>query len=1025
MGSARRRLLAAAALVMLLGGSLPAAAADAAAAPTHVEPAVPLQSSGPTGHLIVRYQVPPAPIGCGGNGASALGRLALDGSGFGPFLDPAVTGMTYDVPHWAPDGSRLFASHLYSADCTTFAWRVFSVDAAGGDFQDTPLTQTNWAAVSPDSSKVAFAPLGAASLKLANIDGTGVITLVNAQPKGVASWSPDGTRLVAPFGDGTLKILKADGSGVLLSIPPPSGGFLTEPKWSPDGTRVAYTVTMIGNPNMDIWVMDASGANQAPLLAGTEPETVPEWSPDGASIAYLRGTAPNRKVWTASADGSNQAAVPGGDSITNPMALAWQPAPPPIIFVHGFLGSVITCGAQELWPSMPDPPLEDMRLEADGVTNLQSGDCNPSAAPNGQIVETVLGSDVYKSTKDFLTRIAPDSSYFYAWDWRKSPEQALAELDALVDDARTAHGTDKVVLMAHSMGGLVVRWYIDDATRAAKVARALTVATPYLGSPKTIFPLAAGIETPQASTMDALMSNAGLQALAKNLQGLYFLYPTTAYGGWLSVEGAAQSPLDAKGVADYVATLGGTAALLDKALADRAAHLDGFKTNGVDLRVVVGTGLNTIGSVSFITDEQGNPYVQLGYVNGDGTVPIRSAVQGPQGTSDPLGENVPIHYVCGVGHVALPGSAVVDDRIEAFLLSGGAIGGQEDACAPSGYEIGVYAIDPPAGAPAPAEADAASPATTLADPPQTLDEAELGGLVDVLDFGRQVLVITDTRNPATFSLPAGSYRIEVTRLTGGVKGIAAEYPLVEGEITLQAGSAVQVVDDGVPLPIPDTEPPTTTAPLATPIKGARLSGTSIPAAITWSGADTGGSGVAHYELQRSLDGGTTWSSTLASPVAPSVAQRLPSTGTVRYRIRAIDGAGLAGAWRMGPVLTPRLTQDSSTAVKFSTGWKKASSSSFSGGSVRYATKKGSAATLTFTGRSIAFVTTTARSRGKVRILVNGVSQGVFDLRTSTTANRAVVWQKTWATSAKRTVKVVVLGTSGRPRADVDAFVVVR
>jgi hypothetical protein len=39
--------------------------------------------------------------------------------------------------------------------------------------------------------------------------------------------------------------------------------------------------------------------------------------------------------------------------------------------------------------------------------------------------------------------------------------------------------------------------------------------------------------------------------------------------------------------------------------------------------------------------------------------------------------------------------------------------------------------------------------------------------------------------------------------------------------------------------------------------------------------------------------------------------------------------------------------------------------------------------------------------------------------------RAVAWQKTWSGSAKRTVKIVVLGTSGRPRVDLDAFAIVR
>jgi hypothetical protein len=36
-----------------------------------------------------------------------------------------------------------------------------------------------------------------------------------------------------------------------------------------------------------------------------------------------------------------------------------------------------------------------------------------------------------------------------------------------------------------------------------------------------------------------------------------------------------------------------------------------------------------------------------------------------------------------------------------------------------------------------------------------------------------------------------------------------------------------------------------------------------------------------------------------------------------------------------------------------------------------------------------------------------------------------VWQRHFSTSATRTIKVVVQGTAGRPRFDIDAFVVLR
>jgi len=62
-------------------------------------------------------------------------------------------------------------------------------------------------------------------------------------------------------------------------------------------------------------------------------------------------------------------------------------------------------------------------------------------------------------------------------------------------------------------------------------------------------------------------------------------------------------------------------------------------------------------------------------------------------------------------------------------------------------------------------------------------------------------------------------------------------------------------------------------------------------------------------------------------------------------------------------------------------------------------------------------------RGKVKIYVNGTLVATLDCKATSTIYRSVGWQKTWSTSGTRTVKLVVSGTSGRPRIDFDGFAI--
>jgi hypothetical protein len=126
----------------------------------------------------------------------------------------------------------------------------------------------------------------------------------------------------------------------------------------------------------------------------------------------------------------------------------------------------------------------------------------------------------------------------------------------------------------------------------------------------------------------------------------------------------------------------------------------------------------------------------------------------------------------------------------------------------------------------------------------------------------------------------------------------------------------------------------------------------------------------------------------------------------------------------GPVF--RLTHygEASASVRYSGSWSASTSSVYWGGKARASSQAGAKATLTFTGRAVEVVSRKGPARGKAQIYVNGALKATVDLYAAAYQNQRVVWTGSWASSATRTVTVRVVGTRGRPRIDLDAFVVV-
>ena len=200
---------------------------------------------------------------------------------------------------------------------------------------------------------------------------------------------------------------------------------------------------------------------------------------------------------------------------------------------------------------------------------------------------------------------------------------------------------------------------------------------------------------------------------------------------------------------------------------------------------------------------------------------------------------------------------------------------------------------------------------------------------------------------------------------------------------------------------------------------------AVPVVLSWLAADEAlGSGLDHYTLERKVNTGAWTGVALATPLTVSLATTMPSSGTVAYRVTAYDAAGNSTVSATA-TLTPRITQQTSTLVKWAGTWTLYKAASLSGGSDKYAKAKGATATYVFTGRSIGVVAMKGTGRGSVKVYLDGVLKATVSLYRASSQYRVVVWQQAFAASGKHTVKLVVVGTAGRPRVDVDAFVVVK
>jgi dipeptidyl aminopeptidase/acylaminoacyl peptidase len=104
----------------------------------------------------------------------------------------------------------------------------------------------------------------------------------------------------------------------------------TDPQWSPDGARIAFVSDRTGHEydlgrNADVWTIAATGGSLTKISTGAGRDNQPRWSPDGTSIAFVSQATedgPAQISIAPAAGGPASAPFPGLDLV--PSDLQWS-----------------------------------------------------------------------------------------------------------------------------------------------------------------------------------------------------------------------------------------------------------------------------------------------------------------------------------------------------------------------------------------------------------------------------------------------------------------------------------------------------------------------------------------------------------------------------------------------------------------------------------------------------------------------------------------------------------------------------